>query len=524
MIRKGITKLEAVLVVLLVIAIIAAGVGWAMPKPPEIITETKTITSTTTIAAETVTVSEVVTETMVKTETEYVTVTVTAPPPPPKKIKIAVVSDIGGRGDLSFNDMAFKGGEEAEEAFGLEMIELISETEADYIPNLETAAKDPDVQLIVGVGFLLSEALLEVAQKYPDKNFAGIDTYTQALAKDKLGDILPNMLDIKFEEHKGSALVGALGCLLAAYYNEKGYEFPYIGGVFGIEIPVLWKFEIGYKWGCDWGLKWYEKKFGKKAPIIGEDTRYGTGTNWEDGMYCPPETPGECWYKGRVLWTYTGTFSDITKGYEAAVPMYEMGAVAVYNIAGPLGLGINQAVQEIAEAQGLEMGPPFWIGVDANQDWINPGFIIASMMKRVDKGVFYASKLVVEGKFRDVVKEYEGVMTLGIGTEILGMPMEGISVSTLADLDEFIEMGVRAEELTGKKVLPMAPEEIKKRVKEMREAVAPWIWEAVEELEEAIRKPPPKRPIITAVADSAKGLLSVASLASIFSSLSRQAK
>ncbi|HDD56838.1 MAG TPA: BMP family ABC transporter substrate-binding protein, partial [Nitrososphaeria archaeon] len=197
-------------------------------------------------------------------------------PAAPRKIKIAVVSDIGGRGDLSFNDMAFKGGEEAEKDFGVEMIELISKTEADYVPNLETAAKDPDVKLIVGVGFLLSDALVKVAMKYPDKNFAGIDTYSQSIVKDKYPDKypLPNLMDITFEEHKGSALVGAIGCLLAAYYNEKGGNYPYIGGVFGIEIPVLWKFEIGYKWGCDWALKWYEKKFGHKAPIIGEDSRY----------------------------------------------------------------------------------------------------------------------------------------------------------------------------------------------------------------------------------------------------------
>ena len=373
-------------------------------------------------------------------------------PAAPRKIKIAVVSDIGGRGDLSFNDMAFKGGEEAEKDFGVEMIELISKTEADYVPNLETAAKDPDVKLIVGVGFLLSDALVKVAMKYPDKNFAGIDTYSQSIVKDKYPDKypLPNLMDITFEEHKGSALVGAIGCLLAAYYNEKGGNYPYIGGVFGIEIPVLWKFEIGYKWGCDWALKWYEKKFGHKAPIIGEDSRYGSGPNWKDGMYCPSETPGECWYKGRVLWTYTGTFSDITKGYEAAKPMYAK-------------------------------------GVDADQDWINPGFVIVSMVKRVDRGVYYATKLTVEGKFRDVVKEYNGVMTLGIGTKILGTLMEGISASTLKDLDEFVEMGVRAEKLTGKKVLPMPPDQIKETVKKMRESVAPWIWEAAKELEDKIR-------------------------------------
>jgi len=373
------------------------------------------------------------------------------------KAKIAVVSDIGGRGDLSFNDMAFKGGDDAGRDFGVKMVELISKVEADYVPNLTTAAKDPDVKLIVGVGFLLSDALAEVARKYPDKNFAGIDTYSQFIVLDKYPDEypLPNLMDIVYEEHKGSALVGALGALLAAHYDK-----PHIGGVFGIEIPVLWKFEIGYKWGARWATEWLAKNKPEEAFDYTKDF---------------------------VLWTYTGTFSDITKGYEAAKPMYADDAVTVYNIAGPLGLGINQAVAEIAEEKGLKSGPPFWTGVDANQDWINPGFVIASMMKRVDYGVYFATKLVLDGTFGDIVEETKGSLLLGVGTKTAGRLMEGISVSTLADLDEFIAMGVRAEELTGKKALPMAPEEIRAKAKAMRDAQPAWVWEAVAELEKKIR-------------------------------------
>jgi len=372
----------------------------------------------------------------------------------PKAVfKIAVVSDMGGRGDLSFNDMAFKGGEDAERDFGVEMMELVSNVEADYVPNLRTAASDPDVKLIVGVGYLLTNALCEVAGEFPDKNFVGIDTFT------KWVDPQPNLLDVVFEEHKGSALVGVLGGLLAAYYDK-----PHIGAVLGIEIPVLWRFEIGYKWGCDWAMSWIENN----KPEM------------ERGIYNTPRNQ-------RVLWTYTGTFSDITKGYLAALPMYEEGAVAVYNIAGPLGWGINSAVKDIARRDGLENGPPFWIGVDADQDWINPGFVIASMMKRVDYGVYYTTKLVLEDKFREAVTVYGNQMTLGIGTTVLGIPMEGISVSTLADLDEFIKMGERAEELTGEPVLPGPSDWIKEKVKEMRDAQPAWIWDAVAELENKIR-------------------------------------
>lgn len=381
--------------------------------------------------------------------------------PEAQKIKIAIVSDIGGRGDLSFNDMAFKGGDDAKRDFGVEVVELISKKEEDYIPNLRTAAQDPNVKLIVGVGFLLTDSLAAVALEFPNKFFAGIDTSSQDVIKTKYPDRypLPNLLDIRFEEHKGSALVGALACLLAAAYN-----YPHVGMVLGIEIPTLWKFEAGYKWGCNWAVEWYITKFGKSPPGIGDT---------------PP--------KERVLWTYAGSFSDVTKGYSTAKPMYDKKAVAVYNVAGALGLGINQALSEIAKERNLSMGPPFWIGVDADQDWINPGFVIASMMKRVDRAVYIATKLVLENKFEDIVKRNNGVLILGIGTKIDGELAEGISVSTLEDLDEFIQMGINAEMQTGKKVLPASPNEIKARVKAMRDSVPSWVWEGVKELENKIR-------------------------------------
>jgi len=440
----GISRMAMIIVILAVI-IIAAAAGYLVflqraasgPATPREVMQTVRITQTTqtTPAGQTV--------------------------PAAQKIKIAIVSDIGGRGDLSFNDMAFKGGDDAKRDFGVEVVELVSKKEEDYIPNLRTAAQDPNVKLIVGVGFLLTDSLAAVALEFPNKFFAGIDTSSQDVIKTRYSDRypLPNLLDIRFEEHKGSALVGALACLLAAAYN-----YPHVGMVLGIEIPPLWKFEAGYKWGCSWAVDWYTTKFGKTPPGIGATQP-----------------------KERVLWTYAGSFSDVTKGYSTAKPMYDKGAVAVYNVAGALGLGINQALSEIAKARNLSMGPPFWIGVDADQDWINPGFVIASMMKRVDKAVYIATKLVLENKFGDIVKRNNGVLILGIGTKIDGELAEGISVSTLQDLDEFIQMGINAERLTGKKVLPASPDEIKARVKTMRDSVPSWVWEGVKELESKIR-------------------------------------
>ena len=352
---RGISTTVAVVITAIIVAAVVAGVTYALvPKGVRTVTQTKVVTSpvtttvTTTVTAaapgaKTVTITKTLTTTIVKTITTTVTATptpTTTPTvrvPPGKEIWIAVVSDIGGRGDLSFNDMAFKGAEEAARDFGVKVMELISKSEADYIPNLRTAAEDPRVKLIVGVGFLLSDALAKVAMEYPDKYFVGIDTYAQQIIKKKYPDKwpLPNLLDIKFEEHKGSALVGALACLLAIHYN-----YPHVGMVLGIEIPVLWKFEIGFKWGCNWAIEWYKKHFPKEYEEKSKNPR--------NILAVDP--------KKRVLWTYTGTFSDITKGYEAAKAMYAQGAIAVYNVAGPLGLGINRAVQEIARAKHLTMG------------------------------------------------------------------------------------------------------------------------------------------------------------------------
>jgi basic membrane protein A len=147
------------------------------------------------------------------------------------------------------------------------------------------------------------------------------------------------------------------------------------------------------------------------------------------------------------------------------------------------------------------MGPPFWIGVDADQDWINPGFVLVSMLKRVDKAVYLTVQLVLDGKFRQVVADTHGYLTLGIGTTVAGISVEGIQASTMDNLDEFIQMGVNAEQLTGKKVLPMTPDEIKAKVKAMRDSLPSWIWDAEAQLDAAIRADPTLVPLAFTQAD-----------------------
>jgi len=334
--------------------------------------------------------------------------------------KVALVTDLGGRGDLSFNDMGFKGADEAAAEFGLELVTIQSNSGVDYLPNLQNAARTGDFDIIIGIGFLLADAMAEAADQFPDQNFAIIDVTW-------LGK--PNLMEIGYEENKGSALVGALGAMVAAHY---GYDK--IGAVLGIEIPVLYKFEAGYRYGMHWGNAKYAEVTGKKSDV-------------------------------GLLWTYTGTFDDIAKGKSATEAMLAQGAGLIYNVAGPLGIGDLEAITEHLEAKGKSAGPPFMIGVDANQDWMGDGHrVLASMMKRVDFGVYSAIESVVNGTF-------EG------GVIVLGPNNGGIAMSGSEELADFISFGIGGGAISESDRGP-----ITENWNDMRAAVPGWIWDAVDEL------------------------------------------
>ena len=335
--------------------------------------------------------------------------------------KIALVLDVGGRGDLSFNDMGFKGTDEAQANLGVEVVEIQSNSAADYLPNMQNAARAGKFDLIVAVGFLLADAVAEVADQFPDQKFAIIDVTW-------LGK--PNLMEIGYEENKGSAMVGALSSMVAAHY---GYDK--IGVVLGIEIPVLYKFEAGYRYGMHWGNAKYAEKTGKQANV-------------------------------GLLWTYTGTFSDIAKGKAATEAMLAQGAGIIYNVAGPLGIGDLEAITEHLEAKGKSAGPPFMIGVDANQDYLGDGHrVLASMMKRVDFGVYSAIESVVNGTFKG-------------GVQILGPHNGGIAMSGKQDLADFIQFGVNGGAITASD-----SDQITSNWVAMRDDIPGWIWDAVAELQ-----------------------------------------
>jgi len=340
-----------------------------------------------------------------------------------QRTKVCIVFDIGGRGDLSFNDMAALGGDKAVKAgLATEMVEVQSKTEADYLPNLRTLARSGQCTVIVGVGFLLTDAVKAVADEFPNQNLAIIDGFI---------DDKKNVLSVLFEENQGSALVGALAAMLASEYKASA-----VGVVLGIEIPVLWKFECGFKFGVNWALT---QKLRTRADAV------------------------------KVLATYTGSFNDPARGKTATEVQLNQGALVVYNVAGATGLGIFEAVEARGKAARRDQGPPFAIGVDADQDYIKPGFIVASMMKRVDTGVFTAAKQAKEGTFKGGILE-------------LGLDDGGVAVSRVEDLDEFLELGIRA----GTVKFAQA-RDLPAKVRAMRDSLPRSAFQAASELEGEIK-------------------------------------
>ncbi|NJD99417.1 BMP family ABC transporter substrate-binding protein [Thermococcus sp. LS1] len=346
------------------------------------------------------------------------------------KGKIAIVYDVGGRGDLSFNDMAYLGASKAAKDFNLELVEVQSAKETDYLQNLETLAQQGDYEIIIAVGFMMTDAVKQVAAKYPDQKFAIIDGFDPEMPD--------NVMMILFKENEGSALVGALAGMIAANDDKDK-----VGIVLGMEIPVLYKFEAGYRFGVSWGVDYYNQKMGTNKKVD-------------------------------VIYQYTGTFTDAAKGKAAAQAQLQQGAWVIYQVAGGTGVGVFDAVAEALKAQSKDMGPPFAIGVDSAQDWIKPGVIIASMMKRVDVGVYTAVKAAVEGTFKGGVVE-------------LGLKEGGVGISTIEDVKEMFNS--LPEDTKKQKLQELgfdSEDQLFAKLEETRKQVPDWIWQAIDELKQKI--------------------------------------
>src|SRR4051794_17380421 len=162
------------------------------------------------------------------------------PTPAAKKLKVAMVTDIGGLNDRSFNASAYKGLQAAKSQLGADIRVLTSSSNADYVPNLSTLARQK-YDLVFGVGFLMAGAVEKVAKSFPNTKFAIID-YSQAAMKSKPD----NVEGLLFSEQEAGYLVGTMAGL---YVKDKGGP-QVISSVGGQKLPPVDHYIAGYQAGA----------------------------------------------------------------------------------------------------------------------------------------------------------------------------------------------------------------------------------------------------------------------------------
>jgi len=252
---------------------------------------------------------------------------------------VTMVTDTGGLGDQSFNDGTWRGVEMVAEEFDEVEAQVIQSNEqADYVPNLSKAAEMSEV--VLAVGFLMVDALQQVAPQYPDTYFIGIDFDLSAAG-------IPNVKTYTFKEHQAAFLAGFLAGAMS--------ESSIVGFIGGIPVPAVVKFQIGYQAG----VKMYNKLHNENV---------------------------------QVLIGYTQNFTDSQKGKSMTEAQYSQGADIVFAAAGLCGLGTFEAAKEKGEGY-------YAIGVDVDQDHLAPGKILTSAMKGITTAAYMGVLDAYEGYF-----------------------------------------------------------------------------------------------------------------------------
>jgi basic membrane protein A and related proteins len=318
-----------------VIAAIAIIVGIVALTGGDDTTTTTTEATTTTAAETTTTAGEETTTTAGETTTTE--------PTSGADVLVGLAYDIGGRGDLSFNDSAAAGLDQAVADFGIQAQELEPDEGGENRQENLQLLSEAGANLIFAIGFAFSDGVAAVAPNFPDSAYGIVDSVVDQ----------PNVASLIFAEEQGSALVGCI----AALTTETGT----IGFIGGVDIDLIKKFEAGYIFGAE-----------QCNPEVQVVSRYLTQ---------PPDFSG---------------FSDPAKGREAAVALYDAGADVVYHAAGGSGIGL---FQEAASRKAAD--PTIWaIGVDSDQfQTAGPdlqGSILTSMLKRVDVAVYETIKTYLE--------------------------------------------------------------------------------------------------------------------------------
>ena len=272
---------------------------------------------------------------------------------------VGIVLDVGGRGDKSFNDGAYAGADSATKVLQPNIRFIEPGEGSDREAGLRLLAAE-GMDLVIGVGFIFSDDITNLAKEYPAVSFACVD---YALSVDDKGNVIappPNVAALKFREEEGSFLVGALAALVG-----KSKEVGFVGGM---DIPLIHKFEAGYRAGVT--------------------------------HVCP-----DC----EVIAQYAGVtpeaFKNPGKGKELALSQYQSGVNVIFHASGSTGQGVFEAARVTNKLA---------IGVDADQNDEAPGHVLTSMVKGVNAAVFDAIQRVQSGTFKGGIYSF-GLKEGGVG-------------------------------------------------------------------------------------------------------------
>jgi basic membrane protein A and related proteins len=269
-------------------------------------------------------------------------------------LKVGMVTDIGGLNDRSFNESAYKGLQRAEQELGAEIRAITSKSNADYVPNLTTLARQ-QFDLVIAVGFLMAEATEKVANSFPETNFAIIDSSQQGMKSQP-----KNLEGLLFKENEAGYLVGYMAGL---YVKDQGGD-QVVSTVGGQKIPPVDAYIAGFQQGA------------KDANA-----------------------------KVETLNAYSEDFVDQAKCKELALNQIAEGSQVVFQVAGQCGLGALDAAKEEG-AQG--------IGVDADQGYLGD-HVMTSALKKIDEAVFTTVQELQDGQFKAGTDTIFDVKSGGVG-------------------------------------------------------------------------------------------------------------
>lgn len=253
-------------------------------------------------------------------------------------------------------------------------LKYVEATDVNSLENLHRQFAKKNYDLVIGIGFAQADAVKKIAAQFPNVKFALVDGEVNA----------PNVRSLMFEEHQGSFLVGAL-----AVMKSKGTKIGYIGGM---DIPLIRRFSMGYAAGI--------KHTNPKAQLV--ENYIGISS--------------EAW-------------NNPAKAKELALNQYNQGVDVIFVAAGASNSGVFDAAEEKKK---------FAIGVDSNQNWIKPGFILTSMLKRVDKAVYSTIEDLKNGKFTSGVVRY-GLKDKGVDYSVDKYNEKLISTDDRKKLDSLKE-------------------------------------------------------------------------------------